>query len=317
MRQKLFTILLTLGVIGLMSCRKDTNMPDIKTYDQEQIQNYIAANGITGMQKDTSGHDTTGIWYKIINPVNPATATPIDYSDGISYVYTLRSFDGKYILGDTVINHFQGYLGHVAPTGLMLALHNDAIYPGTKIRVLVPSHLGYGRNGIGTGSSSITNGHINGNQCLDYTINIINNQSLYDQMVIQNYITANNLTGYLPYTDPATHITMYYKITKAPTGTNNININSLITLNYTGQLMDNSFFDNIYATNTTSFADISQLTSGFRDGLLLLGKGGGSISMLIPSGLAYGTSGSSGANESIPSNACLRFEVTVTDVTNY
>ncbi|MGN6640439.1 MAG: FKBP-type peptidyl-prolyl cis-trans isomerase [Mucilaginibacter sp.] len=314
MRQKLFTILLALGVIGLMSCRRDSNMPDIKTYDQQQIQSYIAANGITGMQKDTSGQDTTGIWYKIINK---GSGTPIDYTDGISYVYTLRSFDGKYILDDTVINHFQGYLGHVAPNGLMLALHNDAIYPGTKIRILVPSHLAYGRNGVGTGSSSITNGHVNGNQCLDYTINIVNNQALYDQMVIQNYITANNLTCYIPYTDPSTQLTMYYKITKAPTGANNININSDVTMNYTGQLMDNTFFDNTYATNTATFADISQLTSGFKDGLLLLGKGGGSISMLIPSGLAYGLSGSSGANESIPSNACLRFEVTVTDITNF
>lgn len=316
MRPKLFTIFLTLGVIGLMSCRKESSMPDIKTYDQQQIQAYIAANGITGMQieKDSSGkQDTTGIWYKIISP---GSGTPMNYSDGISYVYSIRSFDGKYVLDDTVINHFQGYLGHVAPNGLMLALHNDAVLPGTKIRILIPSHLAYGRNGIGTGSSTITNGRVNGNQCLDYTVNIVNNQTLYDQLVIQNYMKANNLTGYTPYTDPTTQLVMYYKITKAPTGANHINLNSSVTLNYTGQLMDNSFFDNTYATNTTTFTDLSLYTTGFVDGLFLLSKGGGSISMLIPSGLAYGTSGNSGAVESIPSNSCLRFEVTVTDVTN-
>src|SRR6185312_11187368 len=111
----------------------------------------------------------------------------------------------------------------------------------------------------------------------------------------------------------------------APTGTNTIDINSDVVGYYTGQLMDNSFFDNIYSptpiapattASTVAFTDISALTVGFKTGLLTLGKGGGSMSMLIPSRLAYGNSSQGGTVETIPAAACLRFEVQVTDVVN-
>src|SRR5689334_20052875 len=121
-------------------------------------------------------------------------------------------------------------------------------------------------------------------------------------MVIQNYMAANNLSGYTKLTSGSA-TGMYYKITVAPTGTNSIDINSEVILHYTGQLMNNTFFDNFYAptpvapattASTATFLDISTLTAGFKAGLLILGKGGGSMSMLIPSRLAYGNAGASG-----------------------
>src|SRR5580698_2745469 len=111
--------LILLFAAGYMACRRDKVEPDIKAYDQQQIQNYIAANGITGMVKDTSGGDTTGIWYKIITP---GSGTALDYPDSINYVYTLKTFDNKYNVSDTILNHVDGLLGHVAPNGLMLAM---------------------------------------------------------------------------------------------------------------------------------------------------------------------------------------------------
>ena len=86
MKQTIFTLLL-ISAIGLVSCRKHGNQPNIKQYDQEQIQNYISANGITGMKKDTVGGDTSGIYYKII--LQPQTDTALTYSDNISFVFNI------------------------------------------------------------------------------------------------------------------------------------------------------------------------------------------------------------------------------------
>lgn len=302
-----FFILLLLPVICFVSCRKIAGDPDIKQYDEQQIQSYIAANGITGMVSDNAGGDTTGTYHKIITP---GTGAQVDFPSTIGYVYTIRSFDGKYIVADTVLNHFSGVLGHVVPTGLMLAIHNDLKNLGGKMRVLVPSHMAYGKNGIGQGSITLTNGRVAGNQGLDITVNLIKNQGDYDQMVIKNYMAANNLTGYTMTAD-----SMWYKIITPATG-NVIKDNSSITLNYTLYLMNNTNPDqNIYAsTNTLPLSDLASggTVTGFVEGLKLMGKAGGAISIIVPSHLAYGTSGSS----SIPANACLRWDISNVTVTN-
>ncbi len=252
MKLTLFTLFL-LSVIGFASCRKSSGEPDIKQYDQQQIQNYIAANGITGMQRDITNGDTTGIYYQIITP---GTGAIVDYSDTISYVYAMHSFDNKFLLEDTVVNHYFGYLGHIPFTvyntnGLMLSIRNNLQRKGGKIRVLVPSHLAYGVSGYGSGSSTVTNNRIAGNQCLDYTVNLVDDQIAYDDMVINNYKTANNLTGYTKITTDG----LWYKIITPGNG-NSINDNSSVTCNYKLLLMNNTFVDTASATTTATFSDL-------------------------------------------------------------
>ena len=307
MKLTLFTFLL-LSAICFVSCRKSGSEPDIKQYDQQQIESYIAQNGITGMKRDLTNGDTTGIYYQIINPGDPTK--PVDYPDTVSYVYSFRTFDGKYSVIDTVLNHYNGFLGHVVPNGLQLSIRYLLKYKGGKIRVLVPSHLAYGRNGAGSGSSSVANSKISGNECLDYTINLISDQIKYDDLVINNYIKANGLSGYTKTADG-----LYYKITKQGTGAS-IDDNSNVNLNYRLQLMNNTFADTTSQTTTATFTDLNLLTSGAHEGLKLV-TGGGGISLLVPSRLGYGTSGSSGVTNSIPANACLRFEFYNITVTNY
>lgn len=304
MKQTLLTFLL-ISAMGLVSCRKDKNEPDIKQYDQQQIQSYIAANGITGMQRDTVGGDTSGIYYKIITP---GTGPQVDYPDAIFYVYTIRSFDGKYALTDTIMNHFYGYLGHTAPWGLTLSIHNLLKYRGGKMRVLIPSHLAYGISGAGTGSSTLSNGRIEGNQCLDYTIELINDAGAYDAMVIQNYMKAHSLSGYTKITS-GIDSGMYYKITTVGTGTQVTN-NSSGAFNDLGRLMNNSVIDDHSDTSTTSLPYSDLLSGSPIEGVaaaLRLSKAGGGISVIFPSRLGYGASGITG---SIPANSCLRFDIT-------
>jgi FKBP-type peptidyl-prolyl cis-trans isomerase FkpA len=303
MKLKLFTLLL-LAAIGFVSCRKTGTEPDIKQYDQQQIQSYIAANGITGMQNDAALGDTTGIYYKIINQ---GTGPVVDYPDAISFVYTLRSFDGKFVAADTVLNHYYGYLGHVSPNGLMLGIHNFLKNKGGKMRIVIPSHLAYGVSGVGSGSKTITTGRIAGNQCLDYTVELINNQSVYDDLVINSYLAANSLTGYTKTADG-----LYYKITTPGTGTDPITYNSTISCTYTGTLLNGTIFDSNTVAPGATF-NIPDLTAGAMEGIQHATVGT-TISMLIPSALAYGTAGASGSAATVPANACLRFEFTVLTV---
>ncbi|MFI5160134.1 MAG: FKBP-type peptidyl-prolyl cis-trans isomerase [Sphingobacteriales bacterium] len=302
MRSILFTLII-LFTVGLAACRKDKNNPDIKTYDQQQIAAYIAANGITGMVKDTSGKDTTGIWYKIITP---GTGAAVDYSSEVSYVYTIRTLDGKFSATDTIINHYEGLEGHAGinlPNGIILAVHNILKYKGGKMRVIIPSHLGYGVNGTGSGSSTIANASIGGNQCLDYTIELTDNQDIYDDLVIRNYIKANGLSSYTKITS-GVDSGLYYKITTQGTG-NLPDISSRFTTNLIGYLMNSTQFINDSGTTTFLFSDVSESIPGVEAGLLMSRNGGG-VSLLIPSRLAYGPGGTA----DIPANSCLRYDIT-------
>ncbi|MBS1524930.1 MAG: FKBP-type peptidyl-prolyl cis-trans isomerase [Bacteroidetes bacterium] len=305
MKQTLIT-LLSLFAIGLVSCRRDKVEPDIKQYDQQQIQSYMAANGLTGaMKRDTSGGDTTGTYYQLINP---GSGQALDWPSVISYVYTIRTFDGKYAVNDTMVNHFFGYAGHVVPSGLALAIHNILKYKGAKARILIPSHLAYGRNGVGSGSSTVTNGRIAGNQCLDMTVEIINDQAAYDDLVIKNYIATQGLTGYTETADGA-----WYKITTVGTGTDPITANSTINCTYNLRLLNNGEVDNGNITTATSF-NVSDMVPGVQECLEKVTKGA-VISIIIPSRLGYGNVSKAGSAGTAPAFACMRFEFTITDVT--
>ena len=312
MKQTIFTLLL-LSTIGFVSCRKTGTEPNIVQYDQAQIQNYIKTNSIKGMQQDTVGGDTSGIYYKIILPGSGAALT---YSDEISYVYTIRSFDGQYVSSDTILNQYLGYVGHIAstafPAGLEIAIINDLKYSGGSMRVLIPSYLAYGVNGYGSGSINVPGSHIAGNQCLDYYIHIINKQpdtvaqAKYDDEVINNYLTSQNLTGYLP--DGG----VYYKILTKGTGTDPITDNTTIEATYNERLLNGNVLGGANQTtgvDSTSF-DVPTLIPGVTRMLEKHAVKGTVISMIIPSGQAYGISSPSGT----PANACLRYEFTIVDV---
>ena len=307
MKQTIFTLLL-LSTLGLMSCRKTQVDKDIKQYDQEQIDSYISTNGITGMQRDLSGGDTTGIYYKIILPGN---GVEFKYTDSISFVYTLKSFDGLYNSTDTIVNHYSGYVGHMSFTpllsnGLQLIVRN-VLKKGGSIRVLIPSRLAYGTKGAGSGSSSTVNTKIAGNQCLDYYIHAINDQKAYDDDLLIKYIAANSLSGY-----QKTPSGLYYKINTAGTGTVPITDNTTISITYTGTLLNGTVFDS-YATtdNTGTSFEIPDMILGVQEGAKNYCTTGSNVSFLIPSRLAYGNKGTS----KTPANSCLRFDMVVVSTT--
>jgi FKBP-type peptidyl-prolyl cis-trans isomerase FkpA len=316
MKQTIFTLFL-LSAISLTSCRKNGTQPDIKQYDDTQIQNYIKANGITGM---TKANDTTGVYYKIILP---GSGKALDFPDRISFVFSLKSFDGKYTSVDTINNHMEDYVGHITndklPLGLELAIVNVLKYRGASMRLLIPSHLAYGVGGYGTGSSQNVNTKIAGNQCLDYYVHIIGDQVAYDETVIQNYLKANNLTGYTRVKSildtTATPTYYYYQILTPGTGqVDPITENSTITANYTGLLFNGYVFDGGYNGTTIATDNITDvvpdaLVEAFEN--YVPAGAGTKISVIMPSRLGYGE----GAQTGIPANSCLRFTWVILSVT--
>jgi FKBP-type peptidyl-prolyl cis-trans isomerase FkpA len=315
MKQTLFTLLL-LSTIALVSCRKKGAEQNIKQYDDAQIQSYISANGITGMVKDTVGQDSTGIYYKVLtSPKNVSTI--IGDTSKISFVFTLKSFDGKYASTDTIENHYDGYVGHITadalPLGLRLAILNNLKYRGYSMRILIPSHLAYGLYGYGSGSTENTSSRIAGNQCLDYYVHVINNingpvadnQATYDDQTIQQYMKHENFTGYIK-----TASGLYYKIIAPGTGTTFVNQNSTIESTYTGMLLNNVQFDSANNGADSVSLEVPDLRIGMQEALTHAVKGT-LMSMILPSALAYGETASTG----IPVNSCLRFEFQVVDVT--
>lgn len=326
MRQKFFTLLL-LSATCLLSCRKTKVEPDIKQYDQIQIDNYISAHGLTGMKRDKSAGDTTGMYYQIINPGDSVyNGTPIprlDFPDKIALVFSLRTFDGKYVQSDTIANHFDDYLGHLTtahslPVGLQLGIYNILKHRGGSMRLLIPSHLAYGVSGYGSGSTQVANARIAGNQCLDYYVHVIgniptDNEATYDDLVIRNYMQANNLTGYTKAQSTSIPGNYYYYKIETP-GTppaTPLTDNSSVTVTYTGQLLDGIIFDSAHnGTNSATFT-LGDLTAGSKDALEAYSSVGAKISLLLPSILGYGEI----AYGSIPPNSCLRFSYVISAVT--
>jgi FKBP-type peptidyl-prolyl cis-trans isomerase FkpA len=329
MKQRIFTLLF-LSALALTSCRKSGLDPGIKTYDQTQITNYIASNGLTGMIRDTSGGDTTGMYYKIIQTGN---GPQLQYTDQVSLVFTLHSFDNKYISNDTINNHFYDFLGHIGttdklPLGLELGILNILKQKGGSMRLLIPSHLAYGVNGFGTGSINNTNTRISGNQCLDYYIHVVaaqtpgnatsqatylHDQANYDDLVINNYIKANNLTGYTKAESTLLPGNFYYySILTQGTGTaGSINQNSTLTYDDTGQLFNKVIIDSASNGTTPGTLALNSFITGVQDGLSDHATVGAKVSFLFPSALAYGTASQTG----IPVNSCLRFTFVVLTVT--
>lgn len=328
MKRILFTLLFFCVAATLFSCRKNADDMDIKTYDEQQIQAYIKKNALTGFQRDLSNGDTTGIYYKVLKA---GTGKVVDYPSKVAVVFTIKSFDGQYLAVDTFANHILNFVGHIdyannrVPKGFMLVIKNILKTKGSSARFLLPSRLGYGTLGTGTGSAEGTN-RVAGNQSLDCYINIINDDEIsrttdpvtnkpiivtgvdsYDDMVCRNYIASNNLTGYTQ-----TASGLYYKITQEGSGAT-VTGNDVVDLQYSGYLLngyltgDNQNSSSGYGASTDLSND---LRKGFTEGLKFT-KPGTKISLIMPSRLAYGMTT---PDASIPVFSCMRYDINVLSI---
>ena len=117
-----------------------------------------------------------------------------------------------------------------------------------------------------------------------------------DQMIA--YAKANSIN----YTEDPSGL--LYEITNAGSGTKPT-VTNTITVTYAGKLMNGQQFD----AGTITYG-LSSLIKGWQIAVPKIGTGG-SIRVLIPSSLGYG---SQGAGSSIPPNSPLYFEITLNAV---
>jgi FKBP-type peptidyl-prolyl cis-trans isomerase len=125
-------------------------------------------------------------------------------------------------------------------------------------------------------------------------------QAAKDDAAIQAYIAANNITATK---DPSG---VYYQVITAGTGAYPT-VSSLISVNYTGKLLNGSVFD----SGTISATALSTLVKGWQYGIPHINTGG-RILLFIPSALGYGNT----ANTGIPANSVLVFTVDLTGFSN-
>ncbi len=117
-------------------------------------------------------------------------------------------------------------------------------------------------------------------------------QAKIDQGIIEDYLSEHNLTA------ESTASGLYYIIDNPGSGTQPT-INSEVTVRYTGKFLSGTVFD----SGTASFP-LSNVIKGWQEGIPLY-KTGGTGTLIVPSGLAYGPNGSG----SIPGNTVLLFDI--------
>lgn len=276
-----FMLLLT-----LTACTK--TYPSIEEVDTESVDTYIQSNNLNVQQ-----YNQTGIYYQVIDEGN---GDPLDYSQKIPLVYTVKTLDGSFTSVDTFINRYADFFGYFRPDSLREVMMSSGLKQGGSLRVILPSRFAFGQKG---------SGGIPGNSSVDYTIRAIPTDGLadYEDALINTYMNANNLTGFTK-----TSSGLYYKIITPGTGTVEITDNSILTLKYTGKLFNGTIFDQT-ADGATASLLLGNLIQGWREALPMI-KSGGHIQLLIPSELGYKLVGGG----KIPPFATLYFDVEVTDV---
>lgn len=297
----LFTLLLATVIFS--SCKKDYE--SIQSVDDTAIKSYISKNNLTQMQPDPA---KSGFYFQVTNPTD---GTLLLNPDSVFYDITVKSMEtGTTYLQSPAngnLGTYVGYLNNFFQSSLSTSVTFNipalrtaalALKPGGSARILLPSYLAFGKNGVGS---------IPSNENLDFTLKTYpyRKQWLFDEDRIKNYLTAKNLTA-SAVKDPSR---IYYIVNTVGTGDAVNDVSSTVVIKYTGRLLDGTVFDS--STDGTFSTVLSGVIRGWRI-MIPKFKVGTKFRMFIPSDLAYGTSGGT----TIPANAVLDFDVEIVSVTN-
>ena len=122
-------------------------------------------------------------------------------------------------------------------------------------------------------------------------------QASIDDQTIQAYITANAITGL---TKDGSGL--YYKIITPGTGAYPVAATSTVAVSYIGKLTDGTIFDQ----QSSIALALTGVIKGWQIGVPYINTGG-TIMLIIPSGLGYGKN----ASGAIPGNSVLIFNITL------
>jgi FKBP-type peptidyl-prolyl cis-trans isomerase FkpA len=285
MRKKLTIYSLALLGIAILfnSCKKEYE--SIENIDEAKIQAYIKQNNLT-MTKDPSG-----FYYQVITN---GTGAPLLNKDSVFYKFTIKSLTGETYYSSPTYGNEGSYLGYLYPESYRIALAGTN--RGSKVRIILPSYLAYGKNG----NSSIPSNEVLVGEISTYTETA---QWQIDDKTIINFLAANNLIA------TKSPMRVYYKNVLAGTGTE-VDIGSTVTVKYTGRLLNGTVFDQTVGDATFVYQATGDVIKGWD---VLMGmKAGAKVRIFVPSDLGYGASTSG----NIPGNSVLDFDIEIVNVVN-
>lgn len=275
----------TLALLGMMilfnSCKKEYE--SIESIDDAKIQAYIKKNNLS-MTKDPSGF--------YFQTITQGTGAPLLNKDSVLYNLSIASLTGQNYYNTQDYHNEGTYLGYLSPEAYRTAL--SGVNRGSKVRVILPSYLAYGKNGTGVVPS---------NEVIisDITTDVLPTQWQVDDKRIVDFLAAKGLTA------TKSPIRVYY-IVKTPGTGASVDISSTITVKYTGRTLNGNVFDT--SGENTLATPLVSLIKGWE---VLLGmQKGAKVRIFVPSDLGYGLS----AQTNIPGSSVLDFDIELVDVTN-
>lgn len=205
------------------------------------------------------------------------------------------TFPSGTVFTDTPINSL---LSAVEVQGLRYGL--SSLLAGSSATIYIPSEYGFGESG---------NGSVPPNTTLVYQVVITEvirtatQQTRFEQdtATIHDFIKENAIANAVQHPSGIWYTIESVGDEAAP------KVYDAITFEYEGSFLSNG---TIFDSGTLNRTGIFGLIDGLKVGLPLL-REGGEATFYIPSGLGYGTTGTSGA---VPPNANLKFKVKLTDV---
>ncbi|MBC8986019.1 FKBP-type peptidyl-prolyl cis-trans isomerase [Pedobacter sp. N36a] len=297
----LYTIALLATIVIFSSCKKEYE--SVQTIDDTKLADYFAKNNINAIADSAK----TGYFYVPTPPAGSTDANNYKLTDSVRYRITVAAFSNGAVFATTPTYRNEGQrvgspFGFFSKSVPAISQVLKKLNPGASVKIYLPSYLAFGRNGLpSVGIAS--------NEIIVVSITTYKEkQAVLDDALIQAYLKANSITNAVK--DASSGI--YLQTTTVGTGTEVINLNSLVNFSYVLKSLDGGLNQDASMTNMPK-----KLIPAFRIMLPKFTKGS-KVRMFIPSGLAYGNALVSDSNggESIPPNSNLDYSVEVLEVTN-
>lgn len=296
MKIRVFGLVFLMGLMlgGCLNSDLTSGEEQLKA-DLAAIDAHLAANNIVALS------DVNGIRFTLDSL---GSGYPPRYNSTITFSYTGKLLDGTVFQSSTLDDVKVAELITGLQIGLLL------IPNGSKATVYVPSVFAYGSQGR-------TDIPPNSNLIFEIFIRSIDvtqaekNQLGSDTVKIDNYIATAGVANVVKDSSG-----LRYVITQPGTGATPSWLNK-VKVTYTGYIInDNGTKGNSFYTGTTepgvnNDSRLVNFIRGFQIGLQHL-QAGGKATLLVPSGLAFGSAQTN--NSLVPANSSLLYEVELVEV---
>ncbi len=295
--KKIVILFILITGVAFPSCNK-FNDDAAQQREKKLLERYLLENNIT------IPPTSSGLYHVIIDP-GAGTTPGLDDFLIIEYTATLINgtvFDtsnealaiAKNVHNpDALYGPFKFQLKEIVLKGLKEGL--SLMRKGEKARLIIPSKLAYGSKSFGIIPPYST---------LIYEVellDIISNPVAHEESLLAQYLIDNSITV------PPTSSGLYYIENQAGTA-NIVETGMRVVLHYHAKLLDGRVFDSTIGRIPYEFVvDQSNVIAGLNEAVKLMKAGRGKATLIIPSKIAYGATGS--PNRKVPPYTTIILEI--------